>query len=91
MELWRALGAAAVGSAGLLLVLVAIAQARDSAIPGSRTGRDGRRAKIAQTSGIGLAILIVVLALVITVLPPLVVWGLAAAFWLILLALFLAG
>jgi hypothetical protein len=91
MELWRMLGGAAVGSAGLLFVLVAMAQARDSAVATRRRGPDGKGARVARAGGISLAVLVVLMLLVLTVLPQLIVWGLGAALWLILLALFLAG
>jgi hypothetical protein len=91
MELWRMLGGAAVGSAGLLLVLVAMAQARDSAVATRRRSLEGTGARVARAGGVGLAVLLVLMLLVLTVLPQQVVWGLGAALWLILLALFLAG
>jgi len=91
MELWRVAGAAAVRAGGPLLVLVAMAQARDSAVRARRTRHEGRTARVARAAGTGVAVLAVVVVLVLTVLPQLVVWGLAAAVWLILLALFLVG
>jgi hypothetical protein len=91
MELWRVIGAAAVGLGGLMLVLVAMAQARDSAVRARRTRHEGRTARIARAAAIGLGLLAVILALTLTVLPQFVVWALAAAVWLILLALFIVG
>jgi hypothetical protein len=89
MEVWRVLGAAAVGGGGLLLVLVAMAQTRDSTVRARRTGRESTAARVARTAGIGLVAVALAVVLVLTVLPPLVVWAVAATAWLILLALFL--
>jgi len=85
------LGAVAVGSGGLMLVLVAMAQARDSAVRTRRSGRESKVARVARAAVIGLVAVALTLVLVLTVLPQLVVWALAATAWLILLALFLAG
>jgi len=85
------LGAVAVGSGGLMLVLVAIAQARDSAVRTRRTGRESKVARVARAAVIGLVAVALAVLLVLTVLPQLVIWALAATAWLILLALFVAG
>jgi hypothetical protein len=91
MQVWRVLGAVVLGSGGLLAVLVAMAQARDSAI-GIRAGRQPKTGgRVAAAAGTGLAVLAVALLLTLTVLPQSVVWALAVAVWLILLALFLVG
>jgi len=91
MDTWRIFGAAVVGIGGLLMVMVAMAQARDSGVRGRMTAREGRHTRVAQAAGIGLALLAVLLLLTLTVLPQYVVWAVAAAVWLILLALFLVG
>lgn len=90
VDLWRLLGSVAVGVGGLLMVFVAMAQARDTAIP-SRRGREGKAARVARSAGIGLAVLTLLMALVLTVLPQFMVWAIALAVWLILITLFLAG
>jgi hypothetical protein len=98
METWRVLGAMAIGVGGLLMVLVAMAQARDSAVrprgrPSYRPrGRDdGVGARVARAAGIGMLLLVIMVVLTLTVLPQVVVWGVAAATWLMLLTLFLVG
>ena len=85
------LGAVAVGGGGLMLVLVAMAQARDSAVRTRRSGRESKVTRVARAAVIGFVAVALTLVLVLTVLPQLVVWALAATAWLILLALFLAG
>lgn len=85
------IGGLAVGSGGLLMVLVAMAQARDSAVRGRLTRHEGSRARVARAGGIGLGVLVVLMALALTVLPQFVVWAVAASVWLILLALFFVG
>ena len=89
MEVWRAIGAVVVGIGGLLLVLVAMAQVRDNAVSRRRTGLESTAARVARTAAIGLLAVALIVVLVLTVLPPLVVWAVAATAWLILLALFL--
>ena len=89
MELWRTIGAVVVGTGGLLLVLVAMAQVRDNTMGARRTGRESTAARVARAAAIGLVAVAVAVVLVLTVLPPLVVWAVAATGWLILLALFL--
>lgn len=91
VELWRSLGAVAVGSGGLLLVLIAMAQARDSAVHTRRDAYEGKRARVARTGLIGVIIVTLAVLLALTVLPPVVVWGGAVVAWLILLVLFLSG
>lgn len=91
MELWRVIGAVAVGTGGLLMVLVAMAQARDSAVRARRTRHEGRAARVTRAAIFGLVAVGVAVLLVITVLPEVAVWALAAAVWLILMALFLIG
>jgi hypothetical protein len=91
MELWRVLGAVAVGSGGLLLVLVGMAQARDSAVHTRRAAYEGKGVRVARAAAIGLVIVTLTVLLVLTVLPQVVVWGIAVAAWLIMLALFLSG
>jgi hypothetical protein len=90
METWRVLGAIALGAGGLLLVLVAMAQARDSAVR-PRSSDDGAAGRVARAALIGLSLLAVTVVLALTVLPQFVIWGVAAAAWLILLTLFLAS
>ena len=91
MEVWRVLGAGAIGSGGLVLVLVAMAQARDSAVGPRRNRREGRAARIARAAAGSLAVLAIVVVLSLTVLPQFVVWACAAAVWLTVLALFIVG
>jgi hypothetical protein len=92
MELWRYVGAGIVGLGGLALMLVAVAQTRDSAA--LRTRRGGRGpvgpAPVLRTAVLGLAITAVAVVGVLTVLPSLVVWTAAALVWLVLGVLILA-
>jgi hypothetical protein len=91
MQTWRVLGSVVLGLGGLLAVLIAMAQARDSAI-GYRPGRGpSTGTRVAAAAGIGLGVLAIALLLSLTILPLFVVWGLGAAVWLIIAALFLAG
>jgi RsiW-degrading membrane proteinase PrsW (M82 family) len=89
MDVWRVIGAVIVGLGGVLLVMVAMAQARDSAIRFRRRGDEPPPARVLRTALLGLAILGVTLVLVLTVLPQLAVWTLSALIWLILGVLFL--
>ncbi|HEY3262931.1 MAG TPA: hypothetical protein VGJ95_22115 [Pseudonocardiaceae bacterium] len=91
MELWRVLGATALGIGGLLLVLVAMAQARDSALPSGRRDRHDTSVRVARTAMIGVSVVTMTVLLVLTVLPQFAVWALTAAVWLILITLFLSG
>jgi hypothetical protein len=91
MDTWRVLGSVLLGLGGLLAVLVAMAQARDSAIGLRRGDGPSVGVRVAAAAGIGLGVLAVVLLLSLTILPLFVVWGLGIAVWLILAALFLAG
>lgn len=91
METWRILSTTAVGIGGLLMVLVAMAQARDSSVRGRRTRHEGVHTRVARSAAIGLAVVAVLVLLSLTVLPQYIVWAVAAALWLILLALFLVG
>jgi hypothetical protein len=90
MQTWRILGTIALGTGGLLMVLVAMAQARDSAVRRRRED-DGTGGRVARAGLIGLALVAIAVVLRLTVLPQFVVWGVTAATWLILLVLFLAG
>lgn len=85
METWRIIGAAIVGVGGLLLVLVAMAQTRDSAVRG-RSGirREVSSWRVARTGLIGLVVLAVLVLLTFTVLPQAVVWTVATVTWLVL-------
>lgn len=91
MDTWRIISTTVLGTGGLLMVLVAMAQARDSAVRGRMTRYEGQHARVAQAAGIGLGLLAVLLVLSLTVLPLFVIWAAASATWLILLALFLVG
>ncbi len=91
METWRIIGTSVVGIGGLLMVLVGMAQARDSSVRGRMTRSEGVHSRVARAAAIGLAVLAVLVVLTLTVLPQFVVWAVAATVWLILLALFLVG
>lgn len=91
METWRIFGTVAVGTGGLLMVLVAMAQARDTTVRGRMTRYEGTHLRVTRAALIGLAVLAVLVVLTLTVLPQAVVWAITATLWLILLALFLVG
>ena len=91
VELWRLLGAGIVGIGGLLLVMVAVAQARDSAALRHRRGGHGPPGPIVlRTTLFGLAVLALLVIGVLTVLPQFVVWTVSALMWLILGVVMLA-
>lgn len=85
METWRIIGGAAAGCGGLLLVLVAMAQARDSVVHGRATRLDTPNQRVARSAAFGLTVVTVMVLLCLTVLPMLVVWSVAAAVWLLML------
>lgn len=68
METWRILATALLGLGGLVLVLVAMAGARD------RRGSTG--GQVALTGAITFVVVLVLCVLTITVLPSVVVWSL---------------
>jgi hypothetical protein len=79
VEVWRVIPASVFGAEGLVLVLVAMAQARD-----------WRGATHRTVIGTGLAVLIVTAGLTLAIaalLPVLVGWGLAFVLAMVLLAL----
>jgi hypothetical protein len=91
VEFWRVIGAVIVGIGGLLLVLVAVAQARDSAALRHRRGRHGPPGPIVlRTSLLGMAVLVLIVIGVLTVLPQFVVWTVSALMWLVLGVVMLA-
>lgn len=91
MELWRVIGAVIIGIGGLLLVLVAMAQARDgAALRYRRGGRGPTGPAVLRTAMLGLAVLGVTEVGVLTVLPQFIVWTMSALIWLILGVLILA-
>ncbi|AOS61087.1 hypothetical protein [Actinoalloteichus hymeniacidonis] len=69
--MWRAIATGLMVVGGLILVLVAMAQARDR--------RGSTRVDVLRAGGISLAVLAVCVALVATVLTPTFAWGLVAA------------
>ncbi|WP_075738116.1 MULTISPECIES: hypothetical protein [Actinoalloteichus] len=71
METWRIIATGLMVVGGLILVLVAMAQARDR--------RGSTRIDVLRAGGISLALLAVCVALVATVLSPTFAWGLVAA------------
>jgi hypothetical protein len=68
VETWRILATALLGLGGLVLVLFAMAQARD------RRGATG--GQVALTGAITFAVVFVLCVLTVTVLPSVVVWPL---------------
>lgn len=91
MQMWRLLAGVLVGCGGLLGVLVAMAQARDSAASIRSNRPTATATRVAAVAGVGLLLTTITVLLVLTVLPASVTWALTAAVWLILLALFLVG
>jgi hypothetical protein len=83
VELWRLGGAGMVAVGGLVLVLVAVAQARDGAALRARRGRRGAGPVVLRTSLLGLALVAVTVIGVLTVLPQLLVWTMSALIWLV--------
>jgi hypothetical protein len=91
VEVWRVIAAVFVGIGGLLLVMVAIAQARDSAaLRIRRNTGELAGSRVLRTTLLGFALLGVTLVLVLTVLPQFVVWTATALIWLILGVVFIA-
>ena len=84
------IGGVIVGVGGVLLVLVAMAQARDTAVRTKYNVREPTGQRVLRTALLGVALLGVTMALVLTVLPSLIVWTLSALMWLILGMLILA-
>jgi hypothetical protein len=85
VELWRVIGAVIVGIGGLLLVLVAVAQARDGAALRQRRGGRGPAGPVVlRTTLLGAAVLALIVIGVLTVLPQIVVWTVSALMWLVL-------
>ena len=90
MELWRVAGAVIVGLGGMVLALVAIAQARDASALRERRGRGPTGPAVLRTSLLGLALVALAVVGVLTVLPQLVVWTLSALIWLVVGVLVIA-
>ncbi|HET8643745.1 MAG TPA: hypothetical protein VFM37_17550 [Pseudonocardiaceae bacterium] len=91
MELWRVVGAGVIGVGGLVLMMVAVAQARDAAALRTRRGGRGPVGPVVlRTSLLGLAVVAVTIVGVLTVLPQLVVWTLSALIWLVVGVIILA-
>jgi hypothetical protein len=83
VDVWRVIPGAVFGAEGLVLVLVAMAQARDR-----------RHATHLTVIGTGLAVLIVTAGLTLAIaglFPVLVGWGLAFLLAMVLLAMLHAG
>lgn len=91
MEFWRVIGAVVIGIGGLILVLVAVAQARDSAALRERRGGRGPAGPVVlRTALLGAAVVALVVVGVLTVLPQVVVWTVSALMWLVLGVVILA-
>ena len=84
-------GACIIGVGGLVLVMVAVAQARDgAALRARRGGRGPTGAAVLRTSLLGLALVAVTLIGVLTVIPQFAVWTLSALIWLVVAVLVIA-
>lgn len=84
-------GAVIVGVGGLVLVMVAVAQARDgAALRARRGGRGPTGPAVLRTSLLGLSLVAVVIVGVLTAFPQFVVWTLSALIWLVVAVLILA-
>ena len=84
-------GAAIVGVGGLVLVMAAVAQARDgAALRTRRGGRGPAGPAVLRASLLGLSLVAVVIIGVLTVFPQFVVWTLSALIWLVVAVLILA-
>jgi hypothetical protein len=85
------IGAVIVGVGGVLLVMVAVAQARDNAALRERRGGHGPAGPVVlRTTLLGMAVLAVLVIGVLTVLPQFVVWTVSALMWLVLGVVMLA-
>ena len=76
-------GAGIIGVGGLVLMMVAVAQARDGAALRTRRGRGPAGPVVLRTLLLGLAVIAVTIIGVLTVLPQLLVWTLSALIWLV--------
>lgn len=85
------IGAVVVGIGGLILVLVVVAQARDSAALRQRRGGRGPAGPVVlRTTLLSITVLALIVVGVLTVLPQLVVWTVGALMWLVLGVVILA-
>ncbi|KAA2262243.1 hypothetical protein F0L68_13220 [Solihabitans fulvus] len=83
MQTWRVVATALFGAAGLILVLVAMAQARDR--------RGATHGHVVRVGLIALLVVVLVGALILTVLPSTVAWALVAACGIAVVTLTLAN
>ncbi|MCP2258022.1 hypothetical protein LX15_001709 [Streptoalloteichus tenebrarius] len=76
VETWRIVATCLLTLGGLVLVLVAMAQARDR--------KGSTRGDVARSALISLGVLAVADALAATVLPSTITWGIVAAEWILI-------